>query len=103
MNWKITLGILFIVFTTLSIIYSNKGLYTYNKEIEITVYEKSKNSFGEVSTSSYQQPIVAPYQANYAAPGGAIAFAILGAAALIGMVLLIRQPDRVEQLTNQVG
>lgn len=92
MYWKFLFGILFILFVVLTITYAGKSLVVYNKvTIESVVDKKLKEEDGKVSTYSHPQQVTRTYQDNYAAIGGAIGLAILGAASLIGFALLVRQ------------
>jgi hypothetical protein len=91
MIWKCCLGLLFVFFTALTIVYSNKNLLVYNKEVEVVVVEDHRNEKGVGTTYSTPQKIIGTYQENYGSIGGAIGFSIMASASLIGLVLLIRK------------
>jgi len=83
MKWKLLFGILFIVFTILSLLYANKSLIVYQ--------ENTIETIKDAPTISHDKEIIKTYEDNYAANGGSIAFGILGAASLLAFTIILRK------------
>jgi len=83
MKWKLIFGILFIVFTMLSLWYANKSLVTYQRNTIETIYD--------TPTIFHNKEVTKTYEDNYAANGGAIAFGMLDAASLLAFASLLRK------------
>lgn len=84
MKWKVLFGLLFVLSITMTLVFTNKSLITYNKSSIEKVPASSGTSFSE-------EQITRTYEDNYASLGGAIAFGIIAAASLLAFAITVKK------------